>query len=208
MIRKLRGRIDALNWADAIIDVNGVGYRLFIPFSTRQVLALHPREEPVALFVHTRLREEHIDLFGFSSEAELQVFELLIQASGVGPKLALSALSALPPERVLEALARADTDALQRIPGIGKRTAERLCVELADRARELVGGSGGGEGQVLERESARHPGFRDAVEALVSLGYSRQEALRAVRAAGRRVAVEADLEALIKAALAAAAEGR
>ena len=209
MIRKLRGRIDTLNLTDAIIDVGGVGYRLFIPLSTRQALAEAPRHEPVTLWVHTRVREDALELFGFASAEELQVFELLLQASGVGPRTALSALSTLSPPRLLEALANNDTDSLQRVPGIGRRTAERLCVELAEKARDLVGASAaddraGAAGRRLEPET-RHPGFRDAVEALVSLGYSRQEALRAVRAAGRRVPPEASLEALLKAALAAAA---
>ena len=210
LIRKLRGRIDTLNLTDAIIDVGGVGYRLFIPLSTRQALAEAPRHEPVTLWVHTRMREDALELFGFASPDELQVFELLLQASGVGPRTALSALSTLAPQRVLEALANHDTDSLQRVPGIGRRTAERLCVELGDKAKDLMGARADDQAAPAERRAAaldggRHPGFRDAVEALVSLGYSRQEALRAVRAAGRRVPPDASLEALLKAALAAAA---
>lgn len=209
MIRKLRGRIDTLNLTDAIIDVGGVGYRLFIPLSTRQALSEAPRHEPVTLWVHTRMREDALELFGFASADELEVFELLLQASGVGPRLALSALSTLSPSRLLEALASNDTDSLQRVPGIGRRTAERLCVELAEKARDRVGATAaeqvGVAGKRADPDGARHAGFRDAVEALVSLGYSRQEALRAVRAAGRRVSPEAGLEALLKAALAAAA---
>lgn len=206
MIRKLRGRIDTLNLTDAVIDVGGVGYRVFIPLSTRQALAQAPRGEPVAVWVHTRVREDALELFGFASAEELRVFELLLQASGVGPRTALSALSTLSPERILQALAAGDTDSLQQVPGIGRRTAERLCVELADKARDLVGAAedGAAGARRLPAES-RHPGFRDAVEALVSLGYTRPEALRAVRAAGRRVPADAGLEALLKAALAAAA---
>lgn len=209
MIRKLRGRIDTLGLTEAIVDVGGVGYRVFIPLSTRQALADLAGQEPVTLWVHTRVREDAVELFGFASPAELEAFELMLQASGVGPRLALSALSTYPPRRLLEALAAADADSLQRVPGIGRRTAERLCVELAEKARALVGAAEGGEApagmQRAGADGARHPGFRDAVEALVSLGYSRQEAVRAVRAAGRRVPPDGSLEALLKAALAAAA---
>lgn len=210
MIRKLRGHIDTLELTEAIVDVGGVGFRLAIPLSTRQALAEAPRHEPVSLWVHTRVREDAIELFGFATLEELRVFELLLQASGVGPRLALSALSTFEPQRLLGALAASDIDALQRVPGIGRRTAERLCVELAEKARDLVGAEGADEvtaaaGRAARLDGARHPGSRDAVEALISLGYSRAEALKAVRTALRRVPPDASLETLLKAALAAAA---
>lgn len=211
MIRKLRGVLDTLGWTDAVVDAGGVGYQVFIPLSTRQALGAARPGSPVALWVHTRVREDGITLFGFATEAELRAFELLLQASGVGPRTALSALSTLEPDRLLEALARGDVEVLQRAPGIGRRTAERLCVELRQKARDLLGP---GSDEVPEPagtalgDGARHPGWRDAVEALVALGYSRQEAGRAVRAASRRVGAEEPLEALVKASLAVVAGGR
>lgn len=214
MIRKLRGTLDTLGWGDAVVDVAGVGYRVFIPLSTREALSGRRAGEQVVVWVHTRVREERVELFGFATQEELAAFELLIQASGVGARTALSALSTLPPRRLLEALAKGEMDALQRAPGIGRRTAERLCVELRQKAQDMLGldraaASAGEEGALPGAgDGARHPAARDAVEALMALGYSRQEATKAVRAASRRVAMGESLEALVKASLAQAAGGR
>ncbi len=202
MIRKLRGRLDELGWADAIVDVGGVGYRLMVPLSTREALRPAAGGE-VTLHVHTRVRPESVELFGFATPDELDAFELLLQAAGVGPRIALAALSTYPPSRIYEALAEGRLDALRRIPGVGPRLAERLHVELRERARErLAGGQARTPPGPKEAASVDgHPGFDDAVAALVALGYTRAEARRAVRSAATRTRPDQPLEALVRAAL-------
>lgn len=202
VIRRLRGRVEELGWGHAVIDVGGVGYLVFIPLSAHAVL--QAAREPVVLHVHTRVREDGVELFGFVRPEELEAFELLLQVAGVGPKTALAVLSTLAPDQLMEALAEGRTEWLRRVPGVGPRLAERLCVELRAKARERLGSLSAGppSGQAAGPEPAEaNPGYADAVAALVSLGYSRAEARQAVRRAGMRLGRQASLEELIRAAL-------
>ncbi|MDH4162074.1 MAG: Holliday junction branch migration protein RuvA [Nitrospirota bacterium] len=163
-----------------VIDVGGVGYEVAVPLSTFNGIP-EPGAD-VSLHVHTHVREDSLSLFGFSTELEKELFELLMGVSGIGPKLALTVLSNLSVENIMQSLNTADEAALCRIPGIGKKTAARLCLELKDRIAKLrpaLPTSGqyrpaGGEGQL-----------EDAVSALVNLGYKRQQAEDAVRTAMR-----------------------
>ncbi|HQN38412.1 MAG TPA: Holliday junction branch migration protein RuvA, partial [Thermoanaerobaculia bacterium] len=137
MIGSLRGLPAALAPERVLLDVGGVGYAVQIPLSTFFELERAPAGEPVRLFVHTHVREDQITLFGFWTEQELAIFERLIGVSGIGPRLAQVVLSGIPPAELVAALAAGDVRRLTTIPGVGRKTAERMIVELRDRMREL-----------------------------------------------------------------------
>ncbi|MGH7790223.1 MAG: Holliday junction branch migration protein RuvA [Candidatus Binatia bacterium] len=189
MIARLVGRL-ALKATEAlIVDVHGVGYRVMV--SLTAFAALPAEGEPVELAIHTNLRENALELFGFVTAEEKAMFGALITVSGVGPRMALNILSGLPAAELIDALAGANHARLVAIPGIGKRTAERLVVELQDRARKL---------QAAPSAAPRAPtADTEAVSALVNLGYRQAEAERAVRGAMERGAT--DLAEVIRRAL-------
>ena len=138
MIGRLRGRVEELEPDSLILDVGGVGYAVRIPLSTYYSLANSASgkasDEPTTLRIHTHVREDALELFGFATQEEKTLFEKLIAVSGIGPKLAQVVLSGMAPLEVLQALASGDLATLTRIPGIGKKTAERMVVELRDTA--------------------------------------------------------------------------
>jgi Holliday junction DNA helicase RuvA len=157
-----------------VLDVAGVGYAVAISFQTYQDLP--EAGSPAALLVYTHVREDTLALFGFASEREKKLFEMLISVSGVGPKLALTLLSGIPAEELVGALAKADARRLVLIPGIGKKTAERLTLELREKAEKLFVPPAGGPGVEAE----------DVVSALVNFGYRKAEAERAVEQLARK----------------------
>ncbi|MGB3561462.1 MAG: Holliday junction branch migration protein RuvA [Thermoanaerobaculia bacterium] len=150
-----------------LLDLQGVGYDVNIPLSTYYEIEKVGDQRPIGLFIHTHMREGAIELFGFWTEREKLLFEKLIGVGGVGPRLARVILSGLPPDVLLGALAAGDTARLSTIPGIGKRTADRLVLELKDRVQELAAGV---------PTTARTAEGEDLVQALVNLGYKRTEA--------------------------------
>ncbi|MBI3522382.1 MAG: Holliday junction branch migration protein RuvA [Chloroflexi bacterium] len=164
MISSLRGRIIARGTDHLVVDVGGLGYKVFVP--------RHPSGDDVTLHTHQAFREDFQALYGFESREELALFELLISVSGVGPKAALALLSIARPVDVAAALANGDASALAKAPGVGKKTAERLIVDL----RGKVGG--------IATTSALPGGPTsddDAVAALQALGFSAVEASAALR---------------------------
>jgi Holliday junction DNA helicase RuvA len=169
MIGRLRGRILHKSPQEALVDVGGVGYRLLIPVSTFYKLGAEGDE--VQLRVHTHVREDQIALFGFASAGEQALFERLIEVSGVGPKLAINILSGIEAPELAAALRTSDVARLTRIPGVGRKTAERLVVELKDKMPPAAGEA---------EEGAPRPGGLkpDLLSALANLGYSRPEAER------------------------------
>jgi Holliday junction DNA helicase RuvA len=172
MIARLTGRL-AHKAPDAlIIDVHGVGYRVSV--SLTAFAALPSEGEEVTLGIHTHLRETALELFGFANAAEQALFGALITVSGIGPRMALNILSGLPADELADALASGNVARLVSVPGVGKRTAERLVVELRDRVATLQVGRGA---------EATMPRDSEAVSALVNLGYRQADAERAVRAA-------------------------
>lgn len=174
MIARLTGRL-AQKAPDALIlDVHGVGYRVLV--SLTAFGALPAEGEEVTLAIHTHLRETALELFGFVAPLEQALFGALITVSGIGPRMALNILSGLPSEQLVEALAGGNVARLVAIPGVGKRTAERLVVELQDRVRKLASPAtvAAADAQASDAE---------AVSALVNLGYRAPDAERAVRAA-------------------------
>jgi len=169
MIARLSGKLADLNFTQCIVDVNGVGYQVFIPMSTFDKL---PREgEKISLFICTQVREDAISLYGFSTMPEKQLFEILIGTTGVGPKLALSILSSMPVESFSSAIINSDLDIIKRISGIGKKTAERLIVELKDKLSKVMPLSSTG-GMAVSDEKAL--AMEDAIAALEQLGFKRE----------------------------------
>jgi len=199
VIASLRGLLTEKGPASCVIEAGGVGY--LVSISTWTARALPGMSEPVFLWTRQVVREDLVALFGFSDREELRLFDLLIAVSGVGPKLALAVLSGLRPDALARAIRTEQLGALIAIPGIGRKTAERLVVELRDKLEApLVPGRTSAEpapAGVLPRAER----FEDAVAALTRLGYTTPQANEAVR----RVASGADdlsLEDLVRRALA------
>lgn len=184
-----------------VVDVQGVGYELLI--SLNSYAALPDAGKTVAMHVHTHVREEAIQLFGFATPGERDVFELLLRASRVGPKLAQTVLSGMEPGELLTSLESGDLTRLCRIPGVGRKLAERMVVELRERAAELgrvLASPGAGSGDPASRPTARDAP-ESAVSALVNLGYPRAKAERVIEQAAGEVDAEAPIEDWIRAAL-------
>lgn len=163
MIASLSG---VLSWRvgdQVVVDVGGVGYRVFV--SQLSSARLPPVGEKVFLFIHTAVREDDINLFGFVTDGEKRLFQKLISINGIGPKLALTILSGILPDDLVAAVRREDLVRLTAIPGIGKKTAERIILDLKDKLHEFfIGGNG-------KREL-----HEEATSALVNLGYTRSNA--------------------------------
>ncbi len=172
MIARLVGRLARKSPDALIVDVHGVGYRVMVSLNAFATL---PNEgEPVELEIHTQMRENALELFGFLDRREKSLFAALLAVSGVGPRMALNILSGMPTGDLLDALGRGDVPRLVSMPGVGKKTAERLVVELKDRVRQL-------RAEVPEQGHAPGDVEAEAVSALVNLGYRQAEAERVVR---------------------------
>lgn len=198
MIEFLKGKIADLDTNRIVIDVNGVGYVLSISESTA---ALMPGiGEEVKIYTHMAVREDAVSLYGFPGYDDLQIFRLLLSVSGVGPKGALGILSILTPDDLRFAILSGDSKSIARAPGIGKKTAERVIIDLKDKIshEETVSAAlDRGVKTVSVNESARD----EAVEALVALGYSSADAFRAVKEAQAAVGADAETDTLLKASL-------
>jgi Holliday junction DNA helicase RuvA len=194
MIALLKGTVIYRSIDHAIVDVGGVGYRLQIPLSTFYAL---PDEGPVQFHVHTHVREDAIQLFGFLTAEERDMFILLISVTGIGPKLAVNILSHIPADNLLRALAEEDAKKLATLPGIGKKTAERLVLELREkiRKRELTipppAPTSPQQGNTADLD--------DILSALVNLGYKEAQARKALETI--EIRAEAPMEEILKGAL-------
>lgn len=175
MIALLTGQIAHKSPDHLIIDVQGVGYRVMIPFSTYYEL---PEEGTVSLHIHTSVREDAIQLYGFRTRTEKTFFQLLISVSGIGPKLARDILSNIQPPQLAAALQQGDLHKLSAIPGIGKKTAERLVVELRDKAGKLDSGATAAEAVGRTIPSAGL--LDDVTSALLNLGYKEPQVKKAL----------------------------
>jgi Holliday junction DNA helicase RuvA len=191
MIGHLRGTLIDKRPNQILLDVGGVGYQVSIPLST--FYALGDLHSEVTLLVRTHLREDSIALYGFLTAREKHFFELLLSASGVGPGLALKILSGMSVDDLVPAIRRGDLVQLTRIPGVGKKTAERIVVELRDKLAAM-------EAVEAEKPATRTGIEADAVSALLNLGYDRRLAEKAV-AEAKSDGTAATFEALLKAAL-------
>jgi Holliday junction DNA helicase RuvA len=195
MIGQLRGRLAEKRPNQIIVDVGGVGYLVQVPFST--FAALGELHTEVSLLIHTHVREDALVLYGFVSAREKHFFELLLSASGVGPSLAVKILSGMSVEELVPAIRGSDLGRLTKIPGVGRKTAERMVVELKDKLDAV-------SVEPVERPAPSSPAGveADVVSALVNLGYDARVAEQAAEAA-RREAGAANFEKLLRAALVA-----
>lgn len=197
MIVHLTGKLISAEPTQAIVEVNGIGYQLHIPISTFDRLPAPGKT--LTILTHLVVREDAHLLYGFMTDQERQIFCLLVQTvSGVGPRIALSMLSSMPPATLSAAVAQEDVKALSRIPGLGKKTAERIVVELKDKMDKL-----GGTALPLEPTGREQKAqvMEDAIAALESLGYKPQEAQKRIQAAKALLGDEPALDQLIKAGL-------
>jgi Holliday junction DNA helicase RuvA len=169
MIARLSGKVLEKHPNRVIVDVSGVGYDVQVPLST--FYGCGDAGAPIALRIHTHVREDQLALYGFATDLELVMFEKLIAVSGIGPKLALSVLSGIEPRDLVGAIQRNDLARLTAIPGVGKKTAERICVELRDRLPKTIEAS-----PASAADSVRE----DLISALANLGYHRQNIEKAL----------------------------
>ena len=175
MIGYLRGSILRVEPERALIDVGGVGYELHTPLSTSQQLQAAGEGAEVELYVHTHVREDALQLFGFFSDLERRLFLKLIAVSGIGPRLAQTIRSGMPPGELIGAITRAETKRLHGITGVGKKTAERMVLELSDKLGDLAAAI-----PAAASAAGEPPPDEDLLLALVSLGYRRIDAERAL----------------------------
>jgi holliday junction DNA helicase RuvA len=190
MIGSLRGKLLEATPEAVLIEVGGVGYTVHVPLSTYYEIERHAGEGPLFLHVHTHLREDEIALFGFWTAREKRLFQKLIGVGGIGPRLARVILSGMPPDDLVAALAHGDVVRLTAIPGVGRKTAERMVLELRERVADLAG-------ELPERATGDDA---DVVSALVNLGYKGPAAERAV-AAERRASPDAAFHDLLRSSL-------
>ncbi len=196
MIAHLSGLVFKKTTESVVIDTGGIGYEVFVPLSTFYHL---PEETGKAsLHIYTYVREDTLSLFGFHTRLEKDIFMMLISVSGIGPRLAVNILSGIGPQDLLEAIACGDSLRLRAIPGVGKKTAERIGVELKDRALKVLGHKGVPTLQVPEGHEKRL--IDDTFSALLNLGYSAKSARTAIEKA-RSAIKDITLEGLIREAL-------
>lgn len=203
MISFLNGTIAEIGDGFCVIDVGGVGYEVLIPGSAQEELVRTGIGEQTRLFTYLYLREDALCLYGFTSKEDLSLFKKLITVSGIGPRGGLSLLTALSSDELIFAILTGDSKTISKAPGIGKKTAERICIDLRDKlsmgtAEDFAAGS---QQQAAAADSAGFSGAEgEAIEALEALGYSRAEAAKAVRKAQAEDG-DADTETLLKGAL-------
>ena len=196
MIAHLHGILLRKTTESVIIDIHGIGYEVFVPLST--FYNLPDETEGASLHIYTHVREDALTLFGFHTRLEKDIFLMLISVSGIGPRLANNILSGMGPQDLLEAIARGDSIRLQAIPGLGKKTSERIILELKDRALKVYGQKEFPVQHIAEGKDKRL--LDDALSALLNLGYSVKTAKPALEKAGSLVK-DMTLEALIRESL-------
>ena len=193
MIGHLRGTLLEKHPNQVIVEAYGVGYDVQIPISTYSVLP--EAGDSAALRIHTHVREDALVLYGFATSEEKAVFERLISVSGIGPKLAITVLSGLATAELIAAIRNSDVQSLVRIPGVGKKTAERMVVELRDKLPAVTG-----EEPATPPAEALAPAEQDVLSALLNLGCARPQAEAAVRKA-KTAGGPAEFEPLFRRAL-------
>jgi holliday junction DNA helicase RuvA len=196
MIARLSGVLIQKSVTQCVVDVHGAGYRVIVPLST--FYELPEAGQPVVLHVHTHVREDAISLFGFHTEEEREVFQLMISVSGIGPKLAVNVLSGISAEEWVRAVSVEDLKRLTGIPGVGRKTAERMILELKDKAVKLGSEAmSAGTSAVRTDDQAKE----DALSALVNLGYKGSAAKDTVERIVKEASEHLSLDQLLKKAL-------
>lgn len=186
MIGRIRGTLLEQEPDRVVVETaGGVGYEVFV--APRLMMELPPAGEEVTLFVHTQVREDAITLYGFADRTDRAVFRLVLTVQGIGPKLAMALVGTTDPEALAGAIAREDVAALTRVPGLGKKTASRLVLELKDKLDKLLIAQGRDFAEAanasLVPEAAEPPAVEDAKAALAALGYNAREIGKAMKVA-------------------------
>jgi len=195
LIAHVIGELARVRGDHVVVDIHGVGYLVFAPVSV--IAELPPIGSRVRLFTHTHVKEDAITLYGFLEEDQQTAFELLLGVSGVGPKVALNILSILPVEQLISCVSEGDHASLARVPGIGPKTAQRIVLELKEKAAAVAWER---KLETLSRSSDREA-LADVIEGLVALGYSRPAAKSAAEAAVESAEDRADVGEIVKTAL-------
>jgi holliday junction DNA helicase RuvA len=196
MIAHVRGQLVVSGLDSAVVDVAGVGYRCLVPASTRSRLPATGQE--VLLHTSLQVREDSMTLYGFLSLEEYDLFELLLHVDGIGPKVALGVLSAVTPEGFRRSVALEDITALCRVPGIGKKTAQRMVLELKDKIGAVAPAQPLGAAGVPSAAAPAGNVLLDATEALMALGYARVDAAQALEKARNEAGDAPKLETLVR----------
>lgn len=198
MIASLRGQLTRVEATYVVVDVGGVGYKVSVPVS---VLTTFAEGAEASLFIHTHVRAEEISLYGFVGSDDQRVFELLLSVTGIGPKVALSILSAMDSTALARAVSTDDTKTLVRIPGLGLKTAQRLVLELGDKLAALLFERKIDQVAAKGDKPPRAELYDDVVEGLVGLGYNRNDARKAADKATKDNPEQKNMGELLKAAL-------
>lgn len=197
MIAYLKGTVLESTPLMVVLDVSGVGYEVHIPITTAEKVPAAGNE--CRLFIHAVYREDNASLYGFAEKSDRDFFRLLVEkVSGIGPKIGIAILSRMSVEHLRNAIANADVTTLSKCPGIGKKTAERLIIELKDK----VGLSNSAPGSTAENSiSMGSNALQDAVTSLIVLGYKQADADKLIRKAASQLSSDASVEELVKVAL-------
>lgn len=187
MIYNVKGTLTYTDPTFAVVECGGVGFKCFVSMTTLRELTSIGTQ--VNLFTHMAVREDAMDLYGFATQEELQAFKLLITVSGVGPKAAIAILSVLPPDRLSIAISSGDIKSIQTANGIGKKTAERVVLELKDK---ILGVASGSASSVVEgiQFASTNSNAQEAVEVLVSLGFTQSDAATVVGSMDKSLSVD------------------
>jgi Holliday junction DNA helicase RuvA len=200
MIAHIQGRLHFKSPENLIIDVDGIGYQVHVPLTT--FYELPDVGNTVALHIHTHVREDALQLYGFQAQEEKALFIRLMGVAGIGPRLAVNILSGISPAELAECLGQGDLARLISIPGVGRKTAERIMVEMRDKLPALAADR---DIALSVKYAADEAVMNDAVSALVNLGYKKGVAQRAIDQARQRLEGEINLESLLKESLRALA---
>lgn len=180
MISFVNGLLADVDTDQVVIDVGGIGYQIFVSLSTLDMLPAIG--ESLKLYTFMSVKEDGVSLFGFPEKDDLKIFKLLITVSGIGPKGALSVLSTLSPDDLRFAILAGDSKAISRAPGVGKKTAERIVLDLHDKiSNDDITGNTGNSGSVSSLSDTDNETRNEAVQALIALGYNSVDSLKAVR---------------------------
>lgn len=198
MIASLRGQLTRVESTYVVLDVGGVGYKVSVPVS---VLTAYAEGATAHLHIYSHIRAEEFSLFGFVSLDDQRVFELLLSVTGIGPKVALSILSAMDSQVLAQAVASEDSKTLVRIPGLGLKTAQRLILELREKLAILIFDRKVDQIQAISQKPPEDDLYDDVVEGLVNLGYNRNDARKASDKVFKESPKERNMGTLLKAAL-------
>lgn len=197
MINYIRGKLVYIGEDNIVVECNNIGYQIYIPNSLLEHIPSTGKE--IKIFTYLEHKEDALTLYGFLNKNQVEAFKILLSVSGIGPKIALSALSLYTPEDIYEAILNEDVSALCRIPGIGKKTAKRIVLEIKDKINKII--TDASEERIRATDVHLSEIDKNAIKALQALGYSYKEAIDAVRSIDKEIKKKHDLNVIIKYAL-------